>query len=126
MTVILDASALLAYLHHEKGWEIVRTTMAESAISAVNWSEVAQKIERKGLAVDKARGFLDELGLAIASFSADQAEQAARLWEKTHQKGLSLADRACLALAMERNVPVLTADRAWGELDLPVEIRLVR
>ena len=126
MNSVLDASALLAYLHQEPGWETVRASIAESGIGTVNWSEVAQKIGQKDLAVDKTRAFLDELGMKIVPFSVDQAEQAAHLWTKTRQRGLSFADRACLALAMERNLPILTADRVWGELDLGIEIRLAR
>ncbi len=126
MNPILDASALLAYLHQEPGWVEVHEFVGESCIGAVNWCEVAQKTERKGLVVEKVRNMLDELGLEVVPFSAKQAELAAHLWEETRRYGLSLADRACLALAMERQAPVLTADRAWGELELNVEIRLVR
>ncbi len=126
MNPVLDASALLAYLHQEPGWEEIQTVIGESCIGAVNWCEVAQKAKRKGLAVEKVRSLLDDIGLVIAPFSAEQAELAAHLWEKTRQHGLSLADRACLALAMERQAPVLTADRTWAELGLAVEIRLLR
>jgi len=126
MTVILDASALIAYLHQEPGWETVRANISESCIGSVNWCEVAQKIGQKGLNADKARDFLYELGMAIAPFSVAQAELAARLWGSTNQYGLSLADRACLALAMDRELPILTADRVWAELDLAIEIRLLR
>ncbi len=126
MNSVLDASALLAYLHQEPGWEEVHAVVGESCIGAVNWCEVAQKVKRKGLVVEKARSLLDELGRVITPFSVEQAELAAHLWEKTRRQGLSLADRACLALAMERKAPVLTADRAWAELGLDVEIRLVR
>jgi len=126
MNPVLDASALLAYLHQEPGWEEVHRIIGESWIGAVNWCEVVQKLKRKGLVVEKVRSLLDELGLVIAPFSVEQAELAAHLWEKTRQHGLSLADRACLALAMERQARVLTADRVWIELELDIEIRLVR
>ena len=92
----------------------------------MNWSEVAQKTLHKGLDLEQARSLLDEIGLTIVPFSTAQAERAAHLWEKARQHGLSLADRACLALAMETKAPVLTADRAWSELELDVEIQLVR
>ncbi len=126
MNPILDASALLAYLHQEPGWEEVHRVVSESWIGAVNWCEVTQKLKRKGLVVEKVRSLLDELGLVIVPFSAGQAELAAHLWEKTRQHGLSLADRACLALAMERQAHVLTADQIWVQLELDIEIRLVR
>ncbi|MEA3292537.1 MAG: type II toxin-antitoxin system VapC family toxin [Pseudomonadota bacterium] len=127
MSPVLDASAVLAYLHQETGWEGIQAVVAESCIGAVNWSEVAQKTVQKGLNVKTARALLEEVGLTIAPFSASQAELAAHLWTSTRRNGLSsLADRACLALALEREAPVLTADRAWSKLELEVDIRLVR
>ena len=126
MNPVLDASALLAYLHREPGWEEVQAVISESCICAVNWCEVAQKTEQKGMSVEKARSLLEELGLTISPFTADQAEHAAHLWEQSRQHGLSLADRACLALAIGQKSPVLTTDRVWSKLDLDIEIRLLR
>ena len=126
MNRVLDASALLAYLHQEPGWEKVQAVIGESCIGAVNWSEVAQKVAQKGMDVKTVRTLLEELGLSITPFSARQAEIAANLWGKSRRHGLSLADRACLALAMDRNTPVLTADKVWAELKQDVEICLIR
>ena len=126
MTLVLDASALLAWLHRESGGERVAAVLDGASMSAVNWSEVIQKSLQKG---GEVRGMLDEvtdLGLAIEPFTATQAEQAARLWAQTRGLGLSLGDRACLALAMDRSAPVLTADRDWGDLALGVEVQLLR
>lgn len=126
MSQVLDASAVLAYLHQEDGWEAVRAAIGEACIGAVNWSEVAQKTVRRGLDIELARALLTEVGLTIVPFSAGQAETAARLWETTRQHGLSLADRACLALAMEKEAAVLTADRAWADLGLKIDIQALR
>lgn len=123
MTRVLDASAVLAYLHQEPGWEVVQSIIDTACIGSVNWSEVAQKTVRKGLKVEVARTLLAAVGLAIVPFTAVQAEIAAHLWDATHQRGLSLADRACLALAIDRQAPVLTADRIWSELSLGIEIQ---
>ena len=125
MTLVLDASALLAWLHREPGGELVGTVLDGASISAVNWSEVIQKSLQKGVEV---QGMLDEvtdLGLTVEPFTAAQAEQAARLWAQTRGSGLSLGDRACLALAMDRSAPVLTADRDWASLALDVEVQLL-
>lgn len=125
MTLVLDASALLAWLHREPGGELVGTVLDGASISAVNWSEVIQKSLQKGVEV---QGMLDEvtdLGLTVEPFTAAQAEQAARLWAQTRGSGLSLGDRACLALAMDRSAPVLTADRDWASLALVVEVQLL-
>ena len=125
MTLVLDASALLAWLHREPGGELVGTVLDGASISAVNWSEVIQKSLQKGVEV---QGMLDEvtdLGLTVEPFTAAPAEQAARLWAQTRGSGLSLGDRACLALAMDRSAPVLTADRDWASLALGVEVQLL-
>ena len=126
MNPVLDASALLAYLHRERGWEAVRSIVAESCVGAVNWSEVAQKTTGNGLDVGRARSLLEDVGLVIVPFTAKQAEMAAALWEQTNAHGLSLADRACLALALEFDAPAFTADKAWGALNVNVDIRIVR
>jgi len=124
--IILDASALLAYLHQEAGWESVQRVIPESCIGAVNWSEVAQKIAQKGMDVRAVRTLLEELGLTVVPFSVEQAEFAAELWNEGRQFGLSLADRACLGLAMEQQSKVLTADKVWLEFALKIEIQLIR
>jgi PIN domain nuclease of toxin-antitoxin system len=123
---VLDASALLAYLHREPGWELVQSALAGACIGAVNWCEVALKAGRHGLDVPRIRSFLVDMELNIVPFTPEQAEAAAKLWSATQAHGLSLADRACLALALERNLTVLTADRVWSALGLHIDIRLIR
>ena len=126
MSTVLDASALLAYLHREPGWERVQSALAGACIGAVNWCEVALKAERNGLDVPRIRSLLQEMDLNIIPFTAEQAETAAMLWSATQAHGLSLADRACLALAFELHLPALTADRAWSALGLDIEVQLIR
>jgi len=126
MNSVLDASAVLTYLHQEPGWETVRSVIGESSISAVNWSEVAQKIKQKGMDIVTVRSLLEELGLIIAPFSVEQAELAAHLWDQGKEFGLSMADRVCLAFAMQQQTPVFAADREWVKLQLNIDIRLLR
>jgi len=126
MSYVLDASAVLAYLHREAGYDEVSEILAGSRISCVNWSEVAQKIRQKGLDATNVRGLLRELGLRFAPFTVPQAEIAADLWDQTRRHGLSLADRACLAFAMELDETVFTTDTVWGKLKLEFDIRLLR
>jgi PIN domain nuclease of toxin-antitoxin system len=121
---VLDASALLAYLHDEPGGDSVR--LADALISSVNWSEVVQKAIANGVDTQGMRQDLESLGLSIVSFGAHEAELAAELWERTRGVGLSLGDRACLALGMLTKLSVLTADRSWQSLSLGVDIRLIR
>ena len=126
MIAVLDASALLAYLHREPGKEQVEGRIADLCISSVNWYEVVQKTLAKGVDVSKMIKLLRDLELTIEPFSDRQAESAAQLWPETRELGLSLADRACLALALEKSLPVLTTDRVWKKLKLGLEVRLMR
>jgi PIN domain nuclease of toxin-antitoxin system len=95
-------------------------------MSAVNWSEVIQKSLRAGVDTEGMLEEVSELGLLIVPFTAALADRAARLWAPTRHLGLSLGDRACLGLALERSLPALTTDRQWRELTLNVEVRLLR
>ena len=126
MTTVLDASALLAFLHQEAGGASVREYLADAVISCVNWSEVVQKSLVSGADVRGMREDLTDLGLVVRPFSVWQAEMAGRLAPATSHLGLSLGDRACLALALDLELPVLTADRVWAKLSLGLEIRVIR
>ncbi|HHP7231564.1 MAG TPA: type II toxin-antitoxin system VapC family toxin [Xenococcaceae cyanobacterium] len=126
MTVVLDASALLAYLQDEPGSQLVDEILAESVMSSVNWAEVVQKCLAAGVIVDGMLDELQALGLQIESFTTPDAELTGQLWHQTKQAGLSLGDRACLSLALRFNAPVFTSDRLWSSLPLSLEIRLIR
>lgn len=126
MQVVLDASALLAYLRQEPGAEVVDSWLGAAVLSSVNWAEVLQKSLSAGVEVAGLREDLQALGLILEPFLADDADTAARLWPRTRAPGLSLADRACLSLALRLELPVLTCDRAWAELGLSLQIQLLR
>jgi ribonuclease VapC len=123
---VLDASALLAMLQDEPGGEVVQELLETAAISSVNWSEVAQKALDWESDIEGLRLELEALGLQILPFTAAIAETTARLRSNTRQAGLSLGDRACLALAAMLSLPAVTADRIWSDAGLPVEIRVIR
>lgn len=113
MSVVLDASAILAFLQDEPGADVVENSMAqESSCGAANWSEVAQKVRSAGGDWDLVRALLMSYSVQIEPVTADDAEWAAQRWRKG--EGLSLADRLCLALAERVDGHVLTADAAWG------------
>ena len=126
MSVVLDASALLAYLQDEPGGERVRGVLADSVMSSVNWAEVIGKARDERVDTRGLREDLASLGLALEPFSAEQGEIAGRLKERTRRLGLSLGDRACLALGSDRGETVYTADRAWLQLELGVEVEAIR
>ena len=124
MKAVLDASALLAWLQDEPGAEVVEAELVSGAISSLNWSEVLQKSLAHDVDITGLREDMEALGLVIIPFDADDAEQAARLWSAG--TGLSLADRACLALGLRHGVPVWTADRIWAEMSLGVKVHVIR
>ncbi len=91
----------------------------------MNWAEVVERAIAAGVAGESLRGDFEGMGVRIVPVDAEQAERAARLRRPTRSVGLSLADRICLALAAKEGVAVLTADRAWTNLDVDVEVRLI-
>jgi PIN domain nuclease of toxin-antitoxin system len=123
----LDASALLAVLQREAGAEVVLPVIEGALMSSVNWSEVVQKAAARGVAVDRRmRRDVEAIGVRIVPFAPDDAEAAAGIWEAAPRAGLSLGDRACLALARDRGAVALTTDRAWAALPLGVTVEVVR
>ena len=124
MKVVLDASALLAYLQDEPGSKTVDDVLEESCISAVNWSEVVQKSVAARVEIDGLREDLEALGLEIHDFTAMDAGAAGRLRVTTKRFGLSLGDRACLRLGIMLNLPVLTSDKEWKRPKLPIRVNI--
>ena len=124
--VVLDASALLALLNDEKGADKVRELLPDALISTVNLAEVVTRLSLLGMPAEQTREILTLLGLEIVPFDEEQAFLTGLLVAKTHSLGLSLGDRACLALANVTSTTAVTADRVWKELKLGVKIQLVR
>ena len=121
---VLDASAVLAYLHREPGFEAVNRLLEGAVMSSVNVAEVATKLVDKGAhRIDETIG---ELELEIIAFDESLAYRVARLRDATRGKGLSLGDRACLASAQSLGLPAVTAERSWALLDAGVEIQVIR
>lgn len=132
MRAVLDASALLAWLRREPGTPVVRDALRQTcAISAINWAEVLSKLAEGGEDPEDTQRTLTEGGvlgqvLIVQPLDGEQALEIARLRLLTRDAGLSLADRACLALAVSLDLPALTADRAWAELGLGMRVELIR
>jgi PIN domain nuclease of toxin-antitoxin system len=123
---------MLAYLHGEPGAELVTTALEQIAvISAANWAEVLSKLAELGQPPEQVAGRLEQqgvlgVGLVVHPLDEAQAREIASLRAATRAQGLSLGDRACLALAKTLRLPVLTADRAWATLHVDVTVRLIR
>lgn len=124
--MVLDASALLVLINSEPGAEAVADALAGASISAVNLCEVVTKMMDFGVPPDEAWGEAADLVPIVVDFGPELACAAARLRSATRSAGLSLGDRACLALAGHLQLPALTADRSWKALPVGVEIRLIR
>ncbi|MFI4988239.1 MAG: type II toxin-antitoxin system VapC family toxin [Alphaproteobacteria bacterium] len=124
--IALDASALLAFLLRERGHELVARHLSEACMSTVNLSEVLGRFMRHGHQAELIGARLTATPIEWVPFSERQAEIAASLVPMTQAAGLSLGDRACLALASERSIKAVTADNAWTRLDLGIAIEMVR
>lgn len=126
-TIVLDASALLALLNQEPGAEQLTPDLLRSATtSTVNLAEVHSKLVSRGLPpADAWEATLGPISQAVP-FTPEHARLAGDLIAKTRPLGLSLADRACLALGLALHAPVYTADRSWHKLRLGVRIHLIR
>ena len=125
-SVVLDASAIIAFLLQEPGAAIVGEYLTDGIASAVNIAEVGTRLSDLDMGDVQIRRSMSVLGLEIRPFDLEAAYAVAVMRAKTRNKGLSLGDRACLALANQLSVPALTADRVWAELDIDVEIQLIR
>ena len=120
--VVLDTSALLAWLLGEPGADVVRQAIGPHAVvSAANWAELARKVSEKGIDWPQLRNALLALGLNVEPVTATDADASASIGKP--RDGLSLGDRLCLAVGRRLNCDVLTADTAWAHLPDVVLIR---
>lgn len=123
---VLDASVVLAVLHNETGADTALPYMPGGLISAVNMAEVWTKLLEREVPTSEIADLLAAMGIQVCGFAEADAMEAAALRTATRERGLSLGDRACLALGRLRRATVITADRAWAGLNLGIEIVIVR
>ncbi len=121
----LDASAILAVLFREPGADVVEAHFEEGIVSSVNLSEVAAKLSDCGLQNVEVRQLLAALGLEVRAFDEALAFAAGALREVTRSSGLSLGDRACLAVGLAEGIPVVTVDRNWAALSARTGVEVV-
>jgi ribonuclease VapC len=123
---VLDASALLCLLQEEKGAERVARALPAAEIGAVNYCEVVGKLVDGGMDEETADRLIDTLHLSVIPFDRTQARLAGSLRAITRKLGLSLGDRACLALAQAQGATALTCERSWTRFEAPCRIETVR
>jgi len=123
---VFHASALLALIRGEPGADIVASHLGRAAMSSVNVAEVYGRLLREAFRPEEFRRDIEAIDFKLHSFDAEQAFLAGRLEPATRPLGLSLGDRACLALALSLGVPALSGDRRWAGAEVGVEINLFR
>ncbi len=128
LTVVLDASAVLALLLQEPGYEKVSAVVerGEVALCSVSLAEVIGKLVDKGMAPDLAAQAVAELELHVVPFDHNLALEVARLRPLTRKQGLSLGDHCCLATAKHLAASAMTADKIWATLKVKIKIHLIR
>ena len=125
-TCVLDASAILAMIKAEPGWDKVAAALPGAAISTVNVAEVFAKLADWKVPNEEHAKYRAVLEAAFVAFDGDQALCSAALRQLTRSGGLSLGDRACLALAQSLGVPAITADKAWTGVNCGIKIEVIR
>jgi ribonuclease VapC len=126
MRYVADSSALLAALNNEPGGDRVRDHLSDMLISAVNLAEVVTKLVERGVRHEFIDRWIESTPLSVVAHDCEQAVATGKLRSATRDKGLSLGDRACLALAIAEDVPAITADQAWRGLESLAEIEFIR
>jgi len=123
---VLDASALLALLNAEPGAARVKEILSESVIGAVNVCETVGKLVSSGMSIEAARTSVSLVVPEVIPFDTELAYRAGALVAETRKLGLSLGDRACLALALARQDTAVTAEKLWPKLKLDVPVEVIR
>jgi PIN domain nuclease of toxin-antitoxin system len=125
---ILDASAVIALIMEEPGARAVEAVVADSAMTTVNFAEAVGYFARNGAPEPEIREWLGALELEIVPLDTALAYATGLLLPITRRAGLSLGDRACIALARQRSVRAVTTDSAWSRIARAagVEIEVIR
>ncbi len=125
-TYVLDASAILCLLFRETGSEKVEVLLQDSVVSAVNYAEVVTKLHDRRTAPEVLSAIVAEFTPKVIDFDLSLALATASLRNASRSFGLSLGDRACLALAASKGAVAVTTDRSWEALQIGVRVMLVR
>lgn len=126
MTQVMDASAVLAILNQEAGSDVAASFLHGATMCQVNAIEVGTKLMDGGMTFEAAWEALELLDIVLVDLDLELSRSATALRQRTKHAGLSLADRACLALAIREGSTAITADRQWSRLDLPCKVELIR
>ena len=125
-TFVMDSSAALAILLGEAGSEAAIALLPNSRCSTVNATEIITRLIDKGRSQERAAEDFYSLGMTVVDFDEALSVHAGYLRPATRHKGLSLGDRACLAVAIRDNATAVTADRSWADLEVGCKIEVIR
>ena len=123
--IVFDSSVVIAILKQSRGFESAEKTLSDALISTINLAEVATYLARNSVPSDTIQEVLASFPIQVIPFEETLAIQTGCLYPSCKHLGLSLGDRACLALAISRKLPVLTADQVWSKLDLGIPIQVL-
>ena len=125
--IVLDASAILAIIGSEPGHEsLTPELLARAVASAVNLAEVQAKLVSRGWTPEEAWEDATSPIQEVLAFSQEHARLAGDLVIHTRRLGLSLGDRACIALGIALNAPIYTAEKIWKTLKVGAPIHVIR
>ena len=125
--IVLDASAILAVINNEPGAEkLTPDLLARAVVSTVNLAEVQTKLVSRGWTSEQAWEDATSPVREVVPFDEEQSRMVGDLVIQTRHLGLSLGDRACLALGTVIKVPVYTAENTWKKLKVAVRIHVIR
>ena len=122
---VVDASAVIAFVRRERGFETVQEWLPGAKLSAVNFAEVLQKLVSNDQERLFLHGVIASFGIRVIDLDWSMAEHVARIYPNA-SKGVSMADRSCLALGIQSGLPVITGDHMWKQLDVGVEVIVFR
>lgn len=125
-TSVLDSSAVLAVIFNEPGGEKIVDLLQGGLLSTVSLAEIHTRLLLDGRPADFAWNRILSMGFEVCFFDDEQARLAAEMIGKTRPFGLSLGDRACLALAIQRKAKVYTTDRVWKNFALGIDVEVIR
>jgi ribonuclease VapC len=125
-SAVLDSSPILAVLNNEPGADVVEVLLDDALVLTVNYAEVIAKLVERGSTFAQVQSALRSIALTTVDFDIALAQRTGTLRAETIKRGLSLGDRACLALAEREGVPAMTGDRTWVGAVSGVEVRLIR
>ena len=124
--IVFDSSVVIAILKQERGFESAEELLSKALISTVNLAEVATYLARNSVPRETIQEVLASFPIQVVPVEESLAIETGCLYPSCKHLGLSLGDRACLALAISRKLPVLTADLVWSQLDLEISVQVLR